>query len=214
MRPAGIFEYESAVSLRHGGYNPSMIWLPRSAGWLACVVYATIPSFWLAIHSRAEFWRTRRSPYRVLLPMWVTMWIVLSAFTAPARQTTLYSTPWAWIPALASFAAGFWLYSQARHQFSLRQLGGLPELVSGHSEQRLVTSGVRAWVRHPVYLGHLCEMLAWSLGTGMAVCYALTAFAIATGAIMIRHEDAELERRFGEDYREYRKKVPAVLPRV
>jgi methanethiol S-methyltransferase len=120
--------------------------------------------------------------------------------------------PWAWIPALVLFAAGFWLYSQARHQFSLRQLGGLSELISGHSEQRL-TSGVRARVRHPVYLGHLREMLAWSLGTRLALCYALTAFAIATGAIMIRHEDAELERRFGEDYREYRKKVPAVLPR-
>jgi protein-S-isoprenylcysteine O-methyltransferase Ste14 len=77
-----------------------------------------------------------------------------------------------------------------------------------------VTSGIRARVRHPVYLAHLCEMLAWSVGTGLAVCYALTLFAMITGAVMIRAEDAELERRFGQEYREYRARVPAVLPRL
>jgi protein-S-isoprenylcysteine O-methyltransferase Ste14 len=31
---------------------------------------------------------------------------------------------------------------------------------------------------------------------------------------MIRMEDAELEERFGNSYRAYRRSVPAVLPRV
>jgi protein-S-isoprenylcysteine O-methyltransferase Ste14 len=53
-------------------------------------------------------------------------------------------------------------------------------------------------------------MLGWSLGTGLAVCYGLTAFAVLTGAVMIRMEDAELEKRFGEEYTEYRKRVPVV----
>jgi protein-S-isoprenylcysteine O-methyltransferase Ste14 len=57
-------------------------------------------------------------------------------------------------------------------------------------------------------------MLAWSAGTGLAVCWALTAFAVFTGAVMIRMEDAELERRFGDAYREYRASVPAVLSRI
>jgi protein-S-isoprenylcysteine O-methyltransferase Ste14 len=57
-------------------------------------------------------------------------------------------------------------------------------------------------------------MLAWSLGSGLAVCFALTTFAIITGAAMIRMEDAELERRFGDDYREYRRRVPAIMPRL
>jgi protein-S-isoprenylcysteine O-methyltransferase Ste14 len=82
----------------------------------------------------------------------------------------------------------------------------------GHREQRLVTSGIRARVRHPVYLGHLCELLAWSAGSGLVVCYGLTGFAIVTGAIMIRMEDAELEKRFGEEYRAYRQSVPAIVP--
>jgi methanethiol S-methyltransferase len=87
-------------------------------------------------------------------------------------------------------------------------------VLPGHSQQRLITTGVRARVRHPVYLGHLCEMLAWSLATGLAVGWALTAFAMATGAVMIRLEDKELENRFGDEYRQYRSRVPAVLPRI
>jgi protein-S-isoprenylcysteine O-methyltransferase Ste14 len=56
-------------------------------------------------------------------------------------------------------------------------------------------------------------MLAWSVGTGLVVCYGLTAFALVTGAIMIGLEDRELEQRFGEEYRAYRRRVPAVVPR-
>ena len=92
--------------------------------------------------------------------------------------------------------------------------GGLPEVRSNHREHRLVTSGIRAHVRHPVYLGHLCEMLAWSLGTGLIVCWLLTGFAMATGTVMIRMEDAELARRFGQDYVSYRDRVGAVIPRL
>ena len=98
--------------------------------------------------------------------------------------------------------------------FSWAQLGGLPEVRAGHHDDRLVTTGIRSRVRHPVYLAHLCEMLAWSVGTGLAVCWLLTAFAIATGAVMIRMEDAELEKRFGAEFAAYRHRVHAVLPKL
>lgn len=181
-------------------------------GWLACVVYSTIPLFWLAIHARADFWRARRSPYRVLLPLWAAMWLVGALITAPWREIAFYKTLWSWLPAILLFAAGFWLYSKSLKGFSAQQLGGIPEVLAGPQEQRLVTTGIRSRVRHPVYLGHLCQMLAWTLGTGLAVCYGLTAFSLLTGAIMIRMEDRELERRFGADYAAYRQRVPAVWP--
>ena len=186
----------------------------RSFGWIACVVYSTIPAFWLLIHPRAEFWRSRRrSPYLVLLPVWMAMWIVVGAMTARWRGVLLYQNTRAWIPAAALFFAGLALYKLSHKTFSLPQLGGLPEIRPGQGRQRLVMTGIRARVRHPVYLGHLCEMLAWSLGTGLAVCWALTVFAIATGAVMIRMEDEELARRFREEYLAYRNRVPAILPR-
>jgi len=184
-------------------------------GWLACVVYATIPSFWLAIHLRVVYWRSRpRSPCGLLITLWIGMWFALGVITSPWRSVSLYQAWWTWLPAALLFAAGLWIYRRAGAGFSPAQLGGLPEVVSGHQEQRLAISGIRARVRHPVYLGHWCEMLAWSLGTGLTVCYGLTMFAMVSGAIMIRLEDRELEQRFGDQYRRYKSTTPAILPRV
>ena len=42
-------------------------------------------------------------------------------------------------------------------------------------------------------------------GQGLVVCYGLTVFAVISGAIMIRLEDRELEQRFGEEYRKYKR---------
>ncbi len=192
-----------------------MVTLLRTVGWIACVIYSTIPAFWLLIHPRTEFWRSRRrSPYRILLPIWIGMWAAVGAITTPWRGVLLYEQGWILIPASALFCVGLALYKLSHSEFSLARLGGLPEILRDHSQQHLVTTGIRARVRHPVYLGHLCEMLAWSLGTGLAVCWALTAFAIVTGAVMIKMEDEELEKRFSEEYRQYRSRVPAVLPRI
>jgi len=196
-------------------YRISLMQLLRTLGWLACVVYCTIPAFWLMVHPRVHHWRARpRSPFRVLVPAWICMWIGMGLLTGPWRKLALYATAWTWIPAAVLFIAGIYLYSRSGAHFSLAQLGGLPELRPGHHDDRLVTTGIRAYVRHPVYLAHLCEMLAWSLGTGLVVCWLLTAFAIATGAVMIRMEDAELEKRFGREYSAYRQRVGAVLPRL
>jgi protein-S-isoprenylcysteine O-methyltransferase Ste14 len=192
-----------------------MRWLQafRAIAWIACAVYATIPSFWLLIHPRAEYWRARpRSPYRVLLPLWAAMWIFVAAITKPWREVVVFYRDWCWIPAAGLFCAGLLLYKLSGSGFTLAQLGGTPEILPGHCEQRLVTTGIRARVRHPVYLAHLCEMLAWTVGTGLAVCWALTAFAMVTGAVMIRMEDYELEKRFGEELRKYRSRVPGIVP--
>jgi protein-S-isoprenylcysteine O-methyltransferase Ste14 len=183
--------------------------------WLVCVGYSTIPCFWILIHSRAQFWRTRRrSPYLVLLPAWALIGTIVAALTAHWRYRGLYSTGWSWVPAILLFLIGLRLYAEASKMFSTKQLGGFPEVLSGHGEQRLVTSGIRARIRHPIYLAHLCEMLGWSVGTGLAVCYGLSGFAVVTGWIMISMEDRELEQRFGTDYVVYRERVPALWPKL
>jgi protein-S-isoprenylcysteine O-methyltransferase Ste14 len=185
----------------------------QTIGWAAVIVYASIPSFWLLIHPRVEYWRSkRRSPYRFLIPIWATMWIALALITAPWRHISIYKTGLAWIPAAILFLFGLWIYISSGKHFSGAQLSGAAELLPAHGEQRLVISGIRNRIRHPLYLGHLCEMLAWSIGTGLAVAYALTAFAVVSGVIMIRLEDKELEQRFGEEYRRYRSHVPALIP--
>ncbi|HEY6764693.1 MAG TPA: isoprenylcysteine carboxylmethyltransferase family protein, partial [Candidatus Sulfotelmatobacter sp.] len=158
-------------------------------------------------------WRQQqRSPFRVLIPAWIVMWLGMGGLTARWREVSLYSVWWSWIPAAVLLGTGIFIYYLSGAHFSWSQLGGLPEVLPGYREQRLVTTGIRRRVRHPVYLGYLCEMLAWSLGTGLIVCWILTLFAVVTGAVMIRMEDAELEDRFGEEYACYRRQTPAIFP--
>jgi len=189
--------------------------LLRAAGWLFAIVLSTVPSFWLLVHPRAEYWRNRRGArFRILGPLWTAMWVAVGAITWPWRHLLLYGNAISWLVAAPFFAVGFYLYYRGRARFSFAQLIGRPEVQGDRFEQRLVTTGIRARVRHPVYLGHLCELIGWSFGTGMVVIYVLTGFAIITGAVMIRMEDDELERRFGDPYRQYRKTTPSVIPRV
>jgi protein-S-isoprenylcysteine O-methyltransferase Ste14 len=131
-------------------------WL-QLIGWLACVVYSTIPAFWLMIHPFAGHWRARnRSAYIVLLPAWGAMWAAVALATRPWRGIVLYRSDWTWAAATLLFLCGLYLYSQSGKNFSAKQLGGLPEVHGGNREQRLVTEGIRSRVRHPVYLAHLC----------------------------------------------------------
>jgi len=89
----------------------------------------------------------------------------------------------------------------------------LPEIRESSQQRPLAVTGIRAHIRHPIYLGHLLEMLAWSLGSGLLACYVLIAIAAVTGVWMIALEDRELESRYGEDYRHYKDNVPAIFPR-
>ena len=185
-----------------------------TVGWIVGIVYATIPCYWLLVHPHISWWRARKARLATVGPLWAGLWLLTGALTWPWRQMTLYSTAWTWLPAVALILLGLWIYSRARHDFSTDQVLGRSELEPERHEQRLHTRGIRARVRHPYYLGHVCELLGWTVGTGLAVLWALTVFAVVTGAIMIRMEDTELEQRFGEPYREYRRRVPAFFPRL
>jgi protein-S-isoprenylcysteine O-methyltransferase Ste14 len=187
----------------------------HTVAWALGIIYATIPSYWLIVHPRARAW-ARRGGKRlaVIGPVWPLLWIATGVVTWPWRRTVWYAAGWTWAPAAVLIVAGIIIYGFARQDFSTDQVLGRAELEPERHAQRLNTHGIRGRLRHPYYLGHLCELLGWTIGTGLVVLYALTAFAVLTGAYMIRAEDGELEARFGDAYREYRARVPALLPRL
>jgi protein-S-isoprenylcysteine O-methyltransferase Ste14 len=181
---------------------------------LACSVYCTIPLFWLVVHPFIDRWRRRgRRAYRLILPIWAVFIAAAFGILWPFRFARYYATWATWLPAAFLFWIGFSIYSSAFKSFDRVQVSGLPELEPGRHRQELVTTGIHGRVRHPIYLGHLCEILGWCVGTGLVALFALAGFAMITGAVMIRIEDRELEARFGEPYRAYRQTVPAVIPR-
>ncbi len=182
---------------------------------LASSVYGTIPLFWIVIHPFADRWRKRgRLAYLFILPMWTGFIMTALLIMWPFRFAHFYVTWFAWAPAAMFFLLGFSVYSAAFRSFDHTQVSGLAELEPSRHRQQLATTGIRSRVRHPIYLGHLCEILGWCVGTGLVPLYVLAMFAVITGALMVRMEERELEARFGEAYREYQKRVPAVVPRL
>jgi len=185
------------------------------AGLLVGSVYCTIPLFWLVFHPFVERWRKYgRKAYLVIVPAWGIFIAAAFALGWPIRHLHLYeSNLLSWVIGVLFILAGLSIYRSASQGFDRRKVSGLAELEPDRHDQKLVITGIRTQVRHPIYLGHLCEVMGWTLGTGSLALCALLVFAVITGAIMIHQEDAELEERFGDLYREYRMRVPALLPK-
>jgi protein-S-isoprenylcysteine O-methyltransferase Ste14 len=178
--------------------------------WLVGTIYATIPLFALMVRPFAGFLRARHSRLLVIIPSWFGMLAAVYFLTWQWREAVLYRTPAAWLAAVFLFAAAILIYPRSRLHFFHIQVVGRREL-GPVRERRLITSGIRQYIRHPVYLAHLCVLLALTVGSGEIVLYGLTVFALLTGWLMIWQEETELERHFGEEYLAYKRAVPAVL---
>ncbi|MGA3211898.1 MAG: isoprenylcysteine carboxylmethyltransferase family protein [Terriglobales bacterium] len=184
-----------------------------TAAWIVSIIYATIPSYWLIVHSRAQRWAAQGGRRLANIgPLWMLLWVVAAAATRPWRLVRWYSASWTWIPGVILIFGGLAIYRYAKQEFSTDQLLGRSELEPKKHKQSLRTSGIRAHVRHPYYLAHLCELAGWSIGSGLVVVYGLTAFAVVTGCLMIALEERELLARFGDDYRRYQARSAAMFP--
>jgi len=82
------------------------------------------------------------------------------------------------------------------------------------SATKLVTSGVYAWTRNPMYLGLSVLLLGWAINLGTLTPLVLAPLFIP----LIRHvqigpEEHALRARFGEDYARYCQRVNRWLGR-
>jgi protein-S-isoprenylcysteine O-methyltransferase Ste14 len=94
----------------------------------------------------------------------------------------------------------------------------LPSVGTGHyllDGQSLVTTGAYGFVRNPIYTG---AFLIWF---GLAAAYTsgavllLTVLCVIPAYVLyIRAEEEMLLSRYGDAYREYRRRVGAFIPRV
>ncbi len=182
-------------------------------GWLVCGIDATIPLLWLMVHPFAGFWRKRRRGLPLIGIIWVGLWLVAWLVSSPWRHTVLYRAGWSWLLAVPFWAVAILVGGAGARGLKFWRILGRPELNPARPDNQLVAAGIHGRLRHPIYCAHLCTMLGWSLGTGSLSCWALTGFAVLSGAAMIRAEERELEQRFGEPYRGYKRRVPMIVPR-
>jgi len=80
---------------------------------------------------------------------------------------------------------------------------------------KLITTGIYAQTRNPMLFGYLlCLIAVGLLLRSPSIAFVIPTVFIALWTIWLKtREEPALEARFGDSYREYRKKTPYLIPR-
>jgi protein-S-isoprenylcysteine O-methyltransferase Ste14 len=85
-------------------------------------------------------------------------------------------------------------------------VGALIQLKALENVDHLVTTGLFARLRHPMYTGFIFWLLGWSTFHGSMASFAIGLLGIANILYWRRLEDVSLERKYGARYAEYRRR--------
>lgn len=152
-----------------------------------------------AVAGSAIFFLAAPGAVAGLIPWCLTRWRV-APFWAPLRVLG---------GVLLAVGAAAVIHAFAR--FALEG-SGTPAPVA--PTERLVTGGLYRRVRNPMYLGVLAAVVGQALLLGQPVLLPYAAAAWATMAFFVHWvEEPALRRRYGSEYEEYLRAVPAWLPR-
>lgn len=77
---------------------------------------------------------------------------------------------------------------------------------------KLVTTGPYAVSRNPMYLGHLLFSAGVALATGSPIAVAGLVYEWRRFSRRVRIDEERIEKVFGDEYREYVKRVPRWVP--
>jgi protein-S-isoprenylcysteine O-methyltransferase Ste14 len=89
----------------------------------------------------------------------------------------------------------------------LLALGALIQLRGVENIDRLVTTGLFARLRHPMYTGFILWIVGWAVFHGAAVSMAAGLLGIVNVLYWRRLEEKKLETAYGESYLSYRERT-------
>lgn len=116
------------------------------------------------------------------------------------------------VVALALSTTGVWVIMRAMKVYNGRKFLGLkPE---AEEDQHLVTSGLNAYVRHPLYSGTLLILMGYFLFNPKHSSLILLTVSVLYIIVGAKLEERKLTKVFGDVYKEYRKKVPMLIPNL
>jgi protein-S-isoprenylcysteine O-methyltransferase Ste14 len=142
----------------------------------------------------------------------VPAWILYSSHMRPAWQLV---PPWNWLtPALGLLLIACGLVLLVWTISAFARIGN-GTLAPWDPPQKLVVRGVYRHVRNPMITGVFAIVLGETLIAGSQALFFWFFFVVLVNLIYIPLlEETGLEKRFGEDYRIYKKNVPRWIPRL
>ena len=133
--------------------------------------------------------------------------VCIIAFELVVRRGDLVLVPWG-LPLL------IWGYLQYRlgGQYRTKMGGGGPGL--SNPPERIVDTGIYAYTRNPMYLGHLIFMVGLAITFWSLAALGLLAFHVVWFQHRVRGDEAHLKTLFGQDYVDYAARVKRWIPGV
>jgi protein-S-isoprenylcysteine O-methyltransferase Ste14 len=128
----------------------------------------------------------------------------------PGKVIYRISAPWSFVAIFGEITA-ILLVAKGISQTGLASFLGFSQLLgSVPSKSNLVTDGIYAHIRHPLYTGGLLFIWLSPIMTTSLLALNLTfTLYIIIGAWL---EERKLEAEFGNTYREYRQRIPMFIP--
>lgn len=116
------------------------------------------------------------------------------------------------IPGWPILSMGLYLASRSMSLFAIIGKG---TLAPWDPPKKLVIQGVYRRVRNPMITGVLCVLLAEAmLYESLPLLIWFSVFLVANLVWIPMMEEPALQRRFGEDYENYKRNVPRWIPRL
>ncbi len=109
---------------------------------------------------------------------------------------------------------GIIILSRSTKQISLGSFLGTQLKKEKTSESKLIISGIYSHVRHPLYVGLLGTFLGYFLVSGTVGALIHLSCLIVYLPIGIYFEEKNLIAEYEDQYRNYRKEVPAFFPKL
>jgi len=139
--------------------------------------------------------------------------VALMLYSFPDRPLYSIVSPWIYLTVILQGLAAFSLIA-AVMQTGPSEFMGLAQLseIGEHKPPALITDGLYAYVRHPLYSG----LLAFGWLIPEMTINRLALLAVLTLYILIGawFEERKLLKDFGEAYAEYKARVPRLIPKI
>ena len=91
--------------------------------------------------------------------------------------------------------------------------GGLRKVFKEVREKpQVVASGVFAYCRHPVYFGSILLFVGLSILSWSIIAFGISVIIVIFYEYVATYEEKLLVEQFGQEYRDYQKKVPKWIP--
>jgi protein-S-isoprenylcysteine O-methyltransferase Ste14 len=181
------------------------------------MMWPGIPMFLIQIHYAVDFWRKIGLwTYVAIFLEWVPIGFALYLWREVFLQHEVAVTAPFLVLGILLVAAGVALHSWTAKLLGIKATISYTELKPETAEKNevLITSGPFRVVRHPSYWAHTMIITGTFLITGIVSVGIIALIDLAiTYFVTTELEDRELTERFGNQYEEYKKKVPKFFPK-